>query len=73
MANNWAGIFELKGNHYPSNTEQPQPGVKLGIGEKIDNGRRTYGSGRADIPMDAPARPSEQYAWDAGSLRWVIL
>ena len=69
IANNWAGIFELKSNQNTAVTHDK----KLGPGERIENGCRTYGSGAASIPMDAPARPSEQYTWDAGSLRWIIL
>lgn len=53
---------------------QAPPGVTLGKGEWItEDGRRTYGPGRANIPMNAPARPSEQYTWSAETNRWVIL
>lgn len=49
-------------------------GATLGVGEFIDNtGRRTYGSGKATIPMNAPARPSERHAWDEQSKSWVLL
>ncbi len=49
-------------------------GLKLGKGEWItQDGRRTYGTGRANIPMDAPPRPSEQYSWSAETNKWIIL
>ena len=48
--------------------------VQLGVGEYIDgSGRRTYGTGRANIPMNAAPRPSERYSWDAASNSWVML
>ncbi len=48
--------------------------VQLGVGEFIDgSGRRTYGTGRANIPMDAAPRPSERYSWDEASKSWVML
>lgn len=46
----------------------------LGVGEFIDGtGKRTYGSGRANIPLDASPRPSERHQWDAGTKRWILL
>lgn len=46
----------------------------LGVGEYIDkDGRRTYGTGRANIPQTAPPRPSEKYSWDELSKSWVML
>lgn len=49
-------------------------GVRLGVGEWIDaNGLRRYGTGKYIIPMEAPPRPGEHYAWDAGTQNWVIL
>ena len=49
-------------------------GGQLGVGEFIDgSGRRTYGSGRATIPQDAPPRPSERHQWSAESNTWIIL
>lgn len=48
--------------------------VTLGAGEYIDNaGRRTYGSGRATIPNNAPARPSERYSWNASNQQWILI
>lgn len=51
------------------------PSVNLGAGERIDGetGRRTYGSGRATIPNDAPPRPSDKHAWDNKSKNWILL
>ena len=47
--------------------------VELGVGEYIDgSGRRTYGTGRANIPMTAAPRPSERYSWDAASHTWIL-
>lgn len=47
-------------------------GVKLGVGEWIDEqGERRYGSGKYTVPMDAPARPSENCYWSDKSKQWV--
>ena len=58
-----------------TNTQQMANGIKLGVGEYIEQatGRRTYGTGKATIPHDAPARPSERHSWDAGSQSWIII
>ena len=45
--------------------------VKLGSSERIDNGRRTYGSGRVTVPMDAKPRPSDNYQWSIPNNDWV--
>lgn len=52
-----------------------QTGANLGVGEYIEQGtgRRTYGSGRATIPADAPARPSDRHSWDAASKTWILI
>lgn len=50
----------------------PPKGVTLGVGEYIENGRRTYGSGEATIPMSAPPRPSERYMWNAENNSWIL-
>ena len=76
---NWVkvmeGNYDNKGGYRPAQQRVTTPsGVTLGVGEYIDEtGRRTYGTGRATIPLDAPARPSERYSWDAGSKTWVML
>ena len=68
----WEDEIIPKGNLF--NQPQTPSGVKLGKGEWItQDGRRTYGTGRANIPMDAPPRPSEQYAWNAEANKWTIL
>lgn len=58
-----------------TNTQQMANGIKLGVGEYIEQatGRRTYGTGKATIPHEAPARPSERHSWDAGSQTWIII
>lgn len=62
---------ESKAN--PKKSAAPN-GVKLGVGEWIDdNGLRRYGTGKYSIPMEAPPRPGDKYAWDAGAQNWVIL
>lgn len=74
IANNWAGLFELKQQGKASTQtkgESAPNGVKLGVGERIENGRRTYGSGRYDIPMDAPPRPREGTYWNDSNGQWV--
>ena len=46
---------------------------KLGPGEFIDgSGRRTYGSGKYEVPMDAPARPSEKWWWNSQLNQWTM-
>ena len=52
---------------------KPPVGVKLGVGEFIKDGRRTYGTGAAMIPMSAPPRPSERYMWNAEQQNWMLL
>lgn len=63
-ANNWAKLFEL---------EEKAVNASLGFDERIENGRRTYGSGKTTIPMDAPPRPSSQYAWNESTNNWMVL
>lgn len=52
-----------------------QTNANLGAGEFIEQGtgRRTYGSGRATIPADAPPRPSDRHSWDAASKTWILI
>lgn len=62
----------------PSNTPRTVDNcgvsVTLGVGEWIDAyGRRTYGSGEATIPEDAPPRPGDKYTWDAATKSWIYL
>lgn len=77
---NWVkvteGNYDNKGCGFNrgAQTGVPSQGGQLGVGEFIDgSGRRTYGSGRATIPQDAPPRPSERHQWSAESNTWIIL
>lgn len=58
----------------PTTPQRTTPnGIVLGVGEFIDpTGRRTYGTGLANIPAAAPPRPSSQYAWNAENQSWII-
>ncbi len=53
-------------------TPQHPSNVVLGAGEWIENGRRTYGTGVATIPLSAPPRPSEQFAWNPSTQQWIV-
>lgn len=73
---NWVKVQE--GNYDNNRGTQGRTtaanGLSLGVGEFINaQGRRTYGTGAANIPYDAPARPSERHAWNASTKQWVIL
>ena len=47
---------------------------QLGVGEYVrEDGKRTYGSGRAEIPPSAPKRPSERHQWNAETQEWILL
>lgn len=71
-SNNWVKIME--GNYTNNGATKPQQGgVRLGVGERIENGRRTYGTGQATIPMTAPPRPSENYMWNNEQQNWILL
>ena len=52
--------------------DKPISSANLGVDERIENGRRTYGSGSATIPMTAPPRPSARHAWNASTEQWVV-
>lgn len=70
---NWVKVLE---GNYANKGQQgatSPAGITLGVGERIENGRRTYGTGAATIPMTAPPRPSERYAWDKSTQNWVML
>lgn len=72
--NNWIKVMEGNydnvrgaGSNAPSSTNS------LGVGEYIDgNGNRTYGSGKAIIPQDAPPRPSARHSWNASNNQWIL-
>lgn len=71
IASNYAGLFELKKSNKPTATQQAPAGVQLGYGERIVDGRRTYGTGKSTIPMNAPPRPGDGYSWSAEGNKWV--
>ncbi len=65
---NWVKIVE---GNYANHTQQRNS--KLGVGEFIDKaGNRTYGSGQAIIPQDAPPRPGAGYYWNATNKQWAV-
>lgn len=67
---NWVKVLE---GNYDNLGEQQQAGQStLGYDERIENGRRTYGTGKATIPMDAPPRPSERYSWNSSTQSWIM-
>lgn len=76
---NWVKVME--GNYDNENRKPRQTGqrtksidgTQLGVGERIEDGRRTYGTGIANIPLDAPARPSERHQWDKKTNNWILL
>lgn len=72
---NWVKVFE--GNYdNERGVNKSRTGVqnKLGVGEYItSDGRRTYGSGIANIPLSAAPRPSEKYQWSAESQTWIMI
>lgn len=72
---NWVKVLEGNySNHRGARKGTQQPEVTLGIGEYIDNtGRRTYGTGKATIPNDAPPRPSERHCWNSSTNQWILL
>lgn len=68
---NWVKILE--GNYADKGRQRTAGGVVLGCDERIEQGRRTYGSGKVTIPMDAPPRPGERYAWEGATRKWILL
>ena len=60
--------------HQQPGADCPQAPSRLGVGEFFDGtGRRTYGTGQATIPVDAPPRPSERCYWNASTQQWLLL
>lgn len=57
---NWVKVLE--GNYDDGPVNGSNHG-DLGPGERIANGRRTYGDGQIEVPMDAPKRPSNAHQW----------
>ena len=72
---NWVKVMEGNYDNNRGSKQAPQQAnIQLGVGEFIDaTGRRTYGTGRATIPNDAPPRPSERHAWNTSTSQWIIL
>lgn len=72
---NWVKVMEGNyNNHRGAKKAAQQSNPQLGVGEYIDDtGRRTYGTGKATIPNDAPPRPSERYCWNNATKQWTIL
>lgn len=72
---NWVKVTE--GNYdNDRGAKKSRTGVQneLGVGEYITtDGKRTYGSGKANIPLSAPPRPSEKYQWSAESGTWIMI
>lgn len=55
-------------------SQATHPDITLGADERIEtDGRRTYGTGIATVPHDAPPRPSARHQWDANALRWMFI
>ncbi|MDR0864982.1 MAG: DUF4373 domain-containing protein [Candidatus Symbiothrix sp.] len=68
---NWVKIIE--GNYDNKDKETTFSGttsVQLGYDERIENGRRTYGTGKTTVPMDAPPRQSAAWWWNDGLKQW---
>lgn len=72
---NWVKVME--GNYSDNRGANKRlTGVEkqLGVGEYVtSDGRRTYGSGKANIPLSAPPRPSERHQWSAETNTWIML
>lgn len=76
---NWVKVME--GNYDNENRMTRKAGQQfttingsdLGIGERVENGRRTYGTGIATIPFSAPPRPSDKHSWDTKNQTWILL
>lgn len=74
---NWVKVME---GNYDNNRgrgaaqqTRTQAGTSLGVGEYItEDGRRTYGTGKATIPISAKPRPSERYMWDSQTQDWIL-
>lgn len=68
---NWVKVME--GNYADKGQQHKSGSTTLGCDERIENGRRTYGSGKVTIPMTAPPRPGDKYAWDSSTQKWILL
>lgn len=72
-SNNWVKVLEGNYANKETSKQQPSGSPRLGVGEFIKDGRRTYGTGAATIPMSAPPRPSDRYMWNAEQQNWMLL
>lgn len=72
---NWVKVMEGNyANDRGANKSRTGVQNQLGVGEYLtSDGRRTYGSGKANIPLSAPPRPSEKYQWSAESNTWIMI
>lgn len=72
--NNWIKVMEGNYDNVRGGvSDAPSSTNRLGVGEYIDgNGNRTYGSGKAIIPQDAPPRPSARHSWNASNNQWIL-
>jgi len=72
---NWVKVME--GNYdNDRGAKQARLAVEnsLGVGEYVrEDGKRTYGSGRVEIPLSAPKRPSDRHQWNAETQEWILL
>lgn len=72
--NNWIKVMEGNYDNVRGGVSDASSSTNcLGVGEYIDgNGNRTYGSGKAIIPQDAPPRPSARHSWNASNNQWIL-
>lgn len=72
---NWLKIAEGNYKNKENNSKAiSDTNTRLGVGEYYSkDGKRTYGSGIANIPTSAPPRPSERHLWSAETETWVML
>ncbi len=73
---NWVKVMEGNyDNERHRNGTKPQAvpkGVRLGIGEYIDNdGNRRYSETLPPVPMSAPPRPSKDLVWSRETNSWI--
>lgn len=73
--NNWIKVMEGNYDNQRRSASRAASGNNvLGVGEYLTaDGRRTYGSGKAVIPQDAPPRPSERHTWNATNRQWILV
>ena len=72
---NWVKVIEGNyDNSRGSNRGRTGGEKSLGVGEYISpDGTRSYGSGKAIIPLSAPPRPSDRHSWDAQTQQWILI